>query len=158
MMNRLASPEHMRLSTAKPGMLALSHRTRNWKIPQNQLVHCASFLHRFSFLNSPVSLSLLPWCKLSRMLLFAWQVFDMALTPLRVQFVTEDPGPEKFLKISRLFRYCFVTDSAFSPLTVFFQGNQIIISWYFQVLFLYLSLHFQYLQYLFSLMIGKVFF
>ncbi|XP_070182027.1 WD repeat-containing and planar cell polarity effector protein fritz homolog isoform X2 [Littorina saxatilis] len=32
------------------------------------------------------------------------QVFDMALTPLRVQFVTEDPEPEKFLKISRLFR------------------------------------------------------
>ncbi|KAK7506998.1 hypothetical protein BaRGS_00001849 [Batillaria attramentaria] len=32
------------------------------------------------------------------------QVFDMALTPLRAQFVTEDPEPEKFLKISRLFR------------------------------------------------------
>nr|KAG5714451.1 hypothetical protein BaRGS_006897 [Batillaria attramentaria] len=31
-------------------------------------------------------------------------VFDMALTPLRAQFVTEDPEPEKFLKISRLFR------------------------------------------------------
>lgn len=32
------------------------------------------------------------------------QAFDMALTPLRVQFVTEDPEPEKFLRISRLFR------------------------------------------------------
>ncbi|XP_076463402.1 WD repeat-containing and planar cell polarity effector protein fritz homolog [Babylonia areolata] len=32
------------------------------------------------------------------------QVFDMALTPLRVQFATEDPEPERFLKISRLFR------------------------------------------------------
>ena len=33
------------------------------------------------------------------------KVLDMALSPLRVQFVTEDPEPEKFLKISRLFRY-----------------------------------------------------
>ncbi|PVD26407.1 hypothetical protein C0Q70_14083 [Pomacea canaliculata] len=32
------------------------------------------------------------------------QVFDQALNPLRVQFVAEDPEPEKFLKISCLFR------------------------------------------------------
>lgn len=41
---------------------------------------------------------------------FVPQVFDQALNPLRVQFVAEDPEPEKFLKISCLFRFGIFLD------------------------------------------------